>query len=143
LKTSVEGIRLIKEFEGCVLTAYQDSVGVWTIGIGTTKGVKKGQVITEAQAIGFLEADLASFEAQINKLVKVQITQPMFDAIACFTYNLGGGALGSSTLLKKLNARDFKGAADEFLKWDKAGGRQLAGLTRRRQAERKLFLSGL
>jgi GH24 family phage-related lysozyme (muramidase) len=142
VKTSTVGINLIKEFEGCKLTAYKCPAGVWTIGIGTTKGVKAGQVITESQALDLLAKDLSTFEAAVTKLVKVEIRQPMFDALVSFAYNLGAGALGSSTLLKKLNARDYKGAADEFLKWDKAGGRQLAGLTRRRQAERKLFLTG-
>jgi GH24 family phage-related lysozyme (muramidase) len=142
VKTSIAGVNLIKEFEGIRLNAYQDSVGVWTIGIGTTLGVKKGQVITESQAIEFLERDLAKFEKAINEAVKVEISQPMFDALACWTYNVGPGAMAKSTLIKKLNAGDFQGAADAFLSWDKAGGRVLAGLHRRREAERKLFMSG-
>lgn len=142
MKTSIVGVNLIKEFEGCKLTAYKDSVGIPTIGIGTTLGVKMGMCITESQAIEFLERDLAKFEKAINEAVKVQISQPMFDALACFTYNVGPGAMAKSTLIKKLNAGDFKGAADAFMSWDKAGGRQLAGLTRRRAAERDLFLTG-
>lgn len=143
MKTSSEGINLIKEFEGVKLTAYKCPAGVWTIGVGTTKDVRPGQVITEAQAMGFLARDLAVFEDEVKRLVKVPMSQPVFDALVSFTYNLGARNLGSSTLLKKLNARDYKGAADEFLKWDKAGGRQLAGLTRRRIAERRLFLKGV
>lgn len=143
MKTSKDGVALIKEFEGCKLTAYKCPAGVWTIGIGTTKGVRPGQVITESQAIDLLETDLAKFEKTVASLVKVPVTQPMFDALVSFAYNVGEGALGKSTLLKKLNARDFAGAADQFLVWNKAGGRALAGLTRRRQAERKLFLKGV
>lgn len=141
MKTSDKGVALIKEFEGCKLTAYKCPAGVWTIGIGTTKDVKPGMVITEAKAVDFLKRDLAVFEAAVNKLVKVEMSQPMFDALIAFVYNVGEGAFAKSTLLKKLNAGDRKGAADEFLKWNKAAGRVLEGLTRRRKAERALYLS--
>lgn len=143
MKTSDKGIALIKEFEGCKLAAYKCPAGVWTIGIGTTKGVKSGMVITEGQAVDFLKRDLAIFEAAVNKLVKVEISQAQFDALIAFAYNVGEGALSKSTLLKKLNAGDAKGAAAEFSKWNKAGGKALAGLTRRRAAESALFLSGI
>lgn len=140
MKTSQKGINLIKEFEGCQLTAYKCPAGVWTIGYGHTGDVKSGMTITEQEAENYLRADLQKFEAGVDKAVKVGITQNMFDALVSFTYNCGIGALQSSTLLKKLNAGDFNGAANEFLKWNKSGSNVLPGLTRRRQAERALFL---
>lgn len=135
-----KGIRLIKSFEGLRLKAYQDSVGVWTIGYGTTSGVRPGMVITEAQAEEFLRRDLRRFEQAVDDLVKVPLTDDQFAALVSFTYNVGEGALESSTLLRLLNQRDYQGAADQFLRWDKAGGQSLPGLTRRRRAERALFL---
>ncbi len=145
MKTSNPGINLIKSFEGKRLKAYDDSVGVWTIGYGTTKypngiRVKKGDTCTQSQAEEYLKNDLVKFENAINKLVKVPLTQNQFDALASFTYNLGEANLSSSTLLKKLNAKDYKGAAAEFLKWNKAGGKILSGLIKRRKAEMELFL---
>ncbi len=139
-RTNKNGLLLIKSFEGLRLKAYKDAVGIWTIGYGTTRGVRPGQVITEAQAVQFLQEDLTRFEKSINEVVRSPINDNQFSALACFTYNVGPGAFRSSTLLKKLNAGDIRGAADELLRWDKAGGRTLAGLTRRRKAERLLFL---
>lgn len=143
--TSNAGLNLIKGFEGKRLYAYDDGVGVWTIGFGTIKypngvRVKKGDVCTEKQAEEYLQNDLVKFEAAINKLVKVHLTQNQFDALASFTYNLGETNLANSTLLKKLNKGDYKGAADQFLVWNKAGGKVMKGLVRRREAERALFL---
>ena len=145
MKTSQSGISLIKGFEGKRLNAYYDGVGVWTIGFGTIKypngvRVKKGDTCTEAQAESYLKNDLVKFENAINRLVKVPLNQNQFDAISSFTYNLGETNLSSSTLLKKLNAKDYAGAADQFLRWNKAGGKVMNGLTRRREAERNLFL---
>lgn len=145
MKTSKSGINLIKSFEGKRLNAYDDGVGVWTIGFGTIKypngvWVKKGDTCTEEQAEAYLKNDLVKFEDAINRLVKVQLTQNQFDALASFTYNLGETNLSSSTLLRKLNAKDYKGAADQFERWNKAGGKVMNGLTRRREAERNLFL---
>lgn len=145
MKTSNSGINLIKGFEGLRLKAYDDGVGVWTIGYGTIRylngvRVKKGDTCTDAQAEQYLRNDLVTFENAINRLVKVSLTQNQFDALASFTYNLGEANLSSSTLLKKLNSKDYKGAAAEFLKWNKAGGKVLGGLIKRRQAEMKLFL---
>ncbi|MEN8282388.1 lysozyme [Acinetobacter gerneri] len=145
MKTSNSGINLIKSFEGLRLKSYDDGVGVWTIGYGTTKysnGVKvqKGDTCTNAQAEQFLRNDLITFENAINRLVKVQLTQNQFDALASFTYNLGPTNLSNSTLLKKLNAKDYKSASTEFLRWNRAGGKVLAGLVKRRQAEMELFL---
>lgn len=140
-KINADGIRLIKSFEGLRLTAYQDSVGVWTIGYGTTRGVTPGMTISTAQAEQFLRQDVAKFEEAIRTSVKVPLNDNQFSALVVFTYNVGSGAFRNSTLLKKLNAKDYTGAADEFLRWNKAGGKVLAGLTRRRNAERALFLS--
>lgn len=145
MKTSQSGINLIKEFEGKRLKAYDDGVGVWTIGFGTIKypngvRVKKGDTCTEPQAESYLRNDLVKFENAINRLVKVPLNQNQFDALASFTYNLGETNLSNSTLLRKLNAKDYNGAANEFLKWNRAGGKVMNGLTRRREAERNLFL---
>lgn len=140
---SEDGINLIKEFEGLRLQAYKDIVGVPTIGYGSTKGVKMGMIITEDQAIDLLRRDLNKFVAAVNRLVENEnLTQPMFDALVSFCYNLGEGNLGKSTLLKRVNAGEFEAAADEFLKWNRAGGKEVRGLTRRREAERNLFRSG-
>lgn len=145
MNTSQTGINLIKGFEGKRLTAYDDGVGVWTIGYGTIKypngvRVKKGDTCTDAQAESYLKNDLVKFESAINRLVKVPLNQNQFDALASFTYNLGETNLSKSTLLKKLNAKDYSGAADQFLVWNRAGGKVLNGLVRRREAERNLFL---
>ncbi|CZW94202.1 lysozyme [Enterobacter hormaechei] len=146
MQTSEKGIALIKQFEGCKLTAYQDSVGVWTIGYGWTqpvdgKPIRAGMTIKQETAERLLKTGLVSYENDVSRLVKVNLTQGQFDALVSFTYNLGVRSLSTSTLLRKLNAGDYAGAADEFLRWNKAGGKVLNGLTRRREAERALFLS--
>lgn len=146
MQTSDKGIALIKEFEGCKLTAYQDSVGVWTIGYGWTqpvdgKPIRAGMTIKQEAAERLLKTGLVSYESDVSRLVKVGLTQGQFDALVSFTYNLGARSLSTSTLLQKLNAGNYAGAADEFLRWNKAGGKVLSGLTRRREAERALFLS--
>ena len=146
MQTSDKGIALIKQFEGCKLTAYQDSVGVWTIGYGWTqpvdgKPIRAGMTIKQETAERLLKTGLVSYESDVSRLVKVGLTQGQFDALVAFTYNLGARSLSTSTLLRKLNAGDYAGAADEFLRWNKAGGKVLNGLPRRREAERALFLS--
>lgn len=146
MQISDKGIALIKQFEGLRLTAYQDSVGVWTIGYGWTqpvdgKQIRAGMTIKEETAERLLRTGMVGYESDVSKLVKVKLTQGQFDALVSFAYNLGARALSTSTLLKKLNAGDYSGAADEFPRWNKAGGNVLAGLTRRREAERALFLS--
>ena len=145
MQTSDKGIALIKQFEGCKLTAYQDSVGVWTIGYGWTKPVdgkpiRAGMTIKQETAERLLKTGLVSYESDVSRLVKVGLTQGQFDALVSFTYNLGARSLSTSTLLRKLNAGDYAGAAVEFLRRNKAGGKVLNGLTRRREAERDLFL---
>jgi lysozyme len=139
---SKKGIDLIKEFEGEELTAYLCPAGVWTIGVGHTgDDVKSGLTISAAQSEALLRKDLTRFEKGVSRLVKVPLTQHQFDALVSFAFNLGLGALGRSTLLRLLNAGDYEGAADQFKRWNKAGGRVLAGLVRRRAAEAALFRS--
>lgn len=144
-KTSNSGKAFIKSFEDKRLTAYDDGTGVWTIGCGTIKypngrAVKKGDVCTDAQAEQYFSNDLVKFENSVNSLVKVSLTQNQFDALVSFAYNVGATNFSNSTLLKKLNANDYKGAAAEFPKWNKAGGKVMNGLTKRRNAEMELFL---
>ena len=145
MKTSSNGTALIREFEGFVASAYLGPAKVWTIGIGTTvypngTKVKKGDKCTQEQALEYLQHDLKSFEKTVNDSVKVPLSQNQFDALVSLSYNIGSGAFKNSTLLKKLNAKDYAGAADQFLVWNKGGGKVLKGLVRRRDAERALFL---
>ncbi|GAK26258.1 lysozyme [Serratia liquefaciens] len=146
MQISKTGIELIKRFEGLELKAYQDSVGVWTIGYGRTQpvdGKKIGpdMVIDQATANRLLKCGVVQYEQGVNQLVKVKITQGQFDALVSFAYNLGLRSLSTSTLLRKLNASDKQGASNEFGKWVNAGGIRLNGLVERREAERVLFLS--
>ena len=135
-------IELIKHWEGCVLHAYRDSVGVWTIGYGTTAGVKPGQVITKDQAIKFLMKDVTACAAAVKKCVRVPISNHEASALISLSYNIGLGGLAHSTLVKKLNAGHPRlEVADEFLKWVHAGGHVLLGLVNRRRAERLVFLT--
>lgn len=147
MKTSANGINLICGFEGLELKAYDDGVGVWTIGYGTTivngVKVKKGDTCTVEQAKSYMAQDLKKFESAVDTSVKVTITQNQFDALVSLAYNIGTGAFKSSTLLKKLNAKDFKGAAAQFDRWNRAGGKVMQGLVNRRAKERKLFEKAL
>lgn len=144
MKTGKEGKNIIKMFEGFSAFAYVCPAGVMTIGFGTTRingnPVSKSLRITVDEANVLLEQDLKSFEKSVNSLVKVALTQNQFDALVSFAYNLGAENLKKSTLLKKINVSEFFEAAEEFLKWNKAGGKVLPGLTRRRAAEKELFL---
>lgn len=139
MKLSAAGLDLLKRSEGFRANAYQDSGGVWTIGYGTTKDVQPGDTCTEEQASQWLRRDVLSAEWAVMKLVEVPMTQGQFDALVDFTYNLGEAALAKSTLLRKLNAGDYAGAAAEFPKWCHAGNQVLPGLVTRRAAERALF----
>lgn len=144
MKPSSKCIELIKEFEGCKLEAYPDPATGGepiTIGVGHTGGIKLGMTITPKQADDFLQSDLEGFASSVNKMVTVPLTQGQFDALCSFAFNLGAGNLKNSTLLRKLNAGDVEGASMEFVKWNKAAGKVMAGLTRRREAEKELFLS--
>lgn len=147
LTTSDQGLDLIRQFEGYSSLAYPDpGTGgkPYTIGYGTTvadgKPVYSGQTCTAEQAKAWLRYDVASTGYDVWHLLKVPVTQNQFDALVSFVYNVGSHAFAKSTLLRKLNASDYAGAAEEFLRWDKAGGQPLRGLTRRRRAERELFL---
>ena len=133
------GTKILKFFEGCKLTAYQDSVGVWTIGYGHTKGVKPGMTITQEEAEQMLENELAEYEGYIEKYVTVPLTQNQFDALVVWVYNLGPTNLRRSTLLKELNSGNYTAAGKEITKWNKAGGKVLTGLVKRREAEAELF----
>ncbi len=145
MKTSQRGIDLIKSFEGLELEAYQDSVGVWTVGYGHTDHagapeVTPGMRITEDEAEAILRRDLGQYERGVERLVKVPLNQNEFDALVSWTFNLGVGNLSKSTALTRLNNGDRPGAAEALTWWNKAGGKVLAGLTRRRNAEAALFL---
>lgn len=142
MKISQEGINLIKKYEGCRLQAYSDSVGVITIGYGHTATAKKGMIISQTKAEELLKSDLKRFEEGVTRLVGLKIHQLMFDSLVSFAFNLGLGNLQKSTLLKKINLGKFEDVENEFIKWNRAGGKVLEGLTRRRNAEKELFLKG-
>ena len=146
MSVSNKGVDLICEFEGKRLVAYDDGVGVWTIGFGTIKypngvRVKKGDTCTLEQAKEYMRHDLIEFEHTVNSSVKVPLNQNQFDALVSLSYNIGSSAFKSSTLVKKLNAGDYQGAADQFNVWINAGGKRMQGLVNRRDREKLLFLS--
>jgi lysozyme len=145
MSVSHAGIDLICGFEGKRLVAYDDGVGVWTIGFGTTiypNGirVKKGDTCTEAQAKAYMAHDLKKFEQAVNGAVTVALNQNQFNALVSLAYNIGVGAFKRSTLLKKLNVGDYLGAANQFDVWVNAGGKRMQGLINRRAKEKALFL---
>lgn len=146
MNISEQGLDLIKSFEGCRLRAYQDSVGVWTIGYGWTQAVDgtlihDGMRIDQQTADRLLQVGIKHYEQCVEQLLEGSVSQAQFDALVSFAYNLGCGSLAGSTLLKKLLEGDSIGAAEEFVRWNKAGGVPLNGLTERRLAEKRLFLS--
>lgn len=142
MKISKHGLNLIKHLEGLRLQAYQCSAGKWTIGYGHTSGVYPGDIIDEAQASIFLRQDVAESENTVIRFVTVALNQHQFDALVSFVFNLGSGNFAASTLLRKLNASDYAGAAEEFSRWFHADGKPRSGLVRRREAERNLFMAG-
>lgn len=136
-----DALDLIKSFEGCRLSAYDDGTGVWTVGVGHTgSDVFPGLAITQQRADQLLQQDLQSFEVGVQKMVKVALNPNQFGAIVSFAFNCGLESLDESTLLADLNAGNYSAAADQFLLWDRADGQELPGLLRRRKAERALFL---
>lgn len=141
MKTSQEGLSLIKRFEGCRLEAYKCSANVLTIGYGHTGGVKETDTITQPEADELLEKDVAKFEKYVSSNIKVELNQSQFDALVAWTFNLGVGNLRESTMLKKLNNEDYASVPSEMKRWNKAGGKTLDGLIRRRKAESLLFES--
>jgi lysozyme len=163
LKTSSRGRKFIRGFESLALVAYPDpgtGAKPWTIGYGSTRvwrdglpwgPVRPGMVIDEATADQWFEWELLEFEEGVERLVTVPISQGMFDALVSFAFNCGldedydaaAEGLGDSTLLRRLNGGDYRGAAREFGKWIRAGGRVLRGLERRRAGERAMFLEDL
>ena len=139
MKVSQECVNLVKFFEGFEAKAYLCPANVWTIGYGRTRNVKEGDMVNEIQAERDLLEELEEFANQVLNTVKVSLTQNELDALTSWTYNLGVGNLQSSTLLKKLNSGDKNSVPSEMLRWNKAAGKVLAGLTRRREAEAKLW----
>lgn len=161
MKVSSHGIALIREFEGFLSKAYKCPAGVWTIGYGSThyedgQAVKSGDVISQAYAEKLLQHDVAVIERQLIRALnadEIIVSQGQFDALVDFAYNLGASKLVNSTLWKKLKAKDYESAANEFLIWNKIKVKNIVngqvvgfklvevkGLTRRRQSEQKLFL---
>jgi len=140
MQTSGEGIALIKKFEGCETEAYQCSAKVWTIGYGHTRGVSEGGTCTIEEAEKILVSDLKEFEKYVNDLVDIPLSQNQFDALVAWTFNLGPTNLKSSTLLSKLNENDVNDVPFQIRRWNKAGGKILDGLVRRREAEALLWL---
>lgn len=152
MKINAAGIGLIKQFEGCQLSAYYCPSGILTIGFGHTGDVKFGQRITQHQADVILDYDLERFEEIVSKAVKTPLTENQFSALVSFVFNVGPGkkdvrdgfvTLKSgrpSLMLTLLNVGNSSGAADQFLRWNKGGGKVLPGLVKRRAAERALFL---
>ena len=142
MNISKQGLDLIKQFEGLRLQAYIPTPDdVPTIGYGHIRTAKMGMKITEKGAVALLKQDLAWVEAAVNKHVKVALTQPQYDALCSFVYNLGATNFRRSTLLKRLNEGNYTAAANELPRWNKQGKQVLRGLTRRREAERALFIS--
>ncbi len=139
MQLSHAGTTLLKHFEGCETTAYQDSVGVWTIGYGHTKGVHKGMTITTSEADSMLLEELKEYESYVENMVTVELTQEQFDALTVWVYNLGPTNFKNSTLLKKLNSGDYSAVPTEIKRWNKAGGQVLQGLVKRREAEAAMF----
>ena len=147
MKISPRGLELIKDFEGFSSTSYLDVVNIPTIGWGNTfyengTKVKLGDQISKTDALKLLEVVAnRDFADKIFPAIKVKVTQSQFDAMVSLAYNIGAGAFLKSTLLKKVNAGDFIGAGEEFLRWNKANGKEVLGLTKRREREKQLFLS--
>jgi lysozyme len=138
---SAQCVELVRRYESFSARPYLCPAGVWTIGYGHTSGVgPTSSPITEERASALLRAELESFAVAVFEMVKTPINQAQFDALCSFAYNLGSAALRGSTLIKRINAGDMGGAAEEFSKWVKAGGKTLPGLVRRRADEKALFM---
>jgi lysozyme len=147
MKISEKGLQLIMKYEGFRGEAYLCPAKVWTIGWGTTridgKSVTRGMVASKEQAREYLLADVSVFEHAVLSLVKVSISQEMFDALVSFAYNVGSGNLSSSTLLKLLNSKEYEKVPAQFLRWSKAAGKVLPGLLKRRREEAEMFRMGI
>lgn len=142
MQASENCIWMIEDFEGFRADPYKCPAGVWTIGFGTTRNITKDTPkVTKDQAEALLLFDVATFEKGVSDIVKVPLSQHQFDALVSFSYNIGLGAFRTSTLVRRLNGGDYNVGA-EFLRWNKASGKELPGLTRRREAEKQLFEKG-
>lgn len=142
MNISEKGIKLIKDFEGCSLNAYKCPANVWTIGYGHTgANVHRGMKITQKEADNMLKQDLTVHCNNVSKLVQVPLNQNQFDALVSLEFNIGYGAFKNSTLLKLLNQKRYHEASSQFDRWVYAGKTKLAGLIRRRNSEKQLFLS--
>ena len=139
---SSDSMNLITKYEGLRLESYDDGTGVWTIGYGTTRNIRPGMKITKEQAYNFLMHDIRIIEAELNKLIYVQLRQNEFDALVSLVYNIGINAFKHSTMLKYIENSNFDKAANEFERWVYADGRKLQGLVNRRAAEKELFIGG-
>ena len=140
MKPSNKSIELVKHFEGFESAAYLCPANVWTIGYGHTKDVQPGDEWSESNADHMLEVEMEEYEGYIHDSVTAPINQDQFDALVSWVYNLGGGNLKASTMLKVLNAGQYEEVPAQMMRWNKAGGKVLEGLTRRRQAEANLFM---
>lgn len=136
---SEEGKNLIKKFEGCELEAYRCAAGVWTIGYGHIKDVSRGMTITQSEADEMFNHEIKEYETYVNTAVTVPLSQNQFDAIVSWVFNLGNGNLQASTMLKVINSGDHAGVPAQIKRWNKAGGKVLDGLVRRREAEALLY----
>jgi len=139
MKTSQEGIDLIRHFEGCRLEAYLCPANVWTIGYGHTSGVQEGDVIDQEAAEAYLIEDLEEFEQYVNSMVEIDLKQNQFDALVAWTFNLGPGNLRESTLLNRINYGPLSDVPAQIKRWTRAGGQVLPGLVKRRNAEALLW----
>lgn len=146
MKINTAGLNLIKRWEGLRLKAYQDSVGVWTIGYGHTAAAgppapARGMTITEQEATDILARDLGQYERAVTKALSIVPSANQFAAMVSLCYNIGPANFAKSSVVRLFNASKPREAADAFLMWNKAGGKVLKGLTARREDERKLFLT--
>ena len=139
MEISQEGLSLIKKFEGCKLQSYKCAAGVWTIGYGSTNGIEEGMEISQERADMLLLEDVEVFEKAVNELVEVPLEQNQFDSLISWTFNLRPTNLKNSTLLKVLNNKNYDEVPTQIKRWNKAGGKVLQGLIRRREAEALLF----
>ena len=142
MQISNKGLELIKFYEGLELEAYKCAAGVWTIGYGWTHDVKEGDTITEERAEELLREGIVQYENAVDDLVDVPLEQHQFDALVSWVYNLGRANLASSTLLKKVNAQEYAEVPEQIKRWNKAGGKVLEGLTKRRESEARLWSTG-
>lgn len=139
---SPELVAFVADWEGFRSTAYQDVVGIWTIGYGFTLGVQPGDTMTMAEANAKLEQTLYSFGKTLESFMQREPSQPQYDALLSLAYNCGVGRIGRSGVMDRFNRGDDEGAAERMLWWNKSGGREVPGLTRRREAERRIYLFG-